>query len=202
MKLRSQDWTPEQVALLRAMYPTSSMESIIKATGKTQDSVYSKAKTLGLRRENTAKFKPGEARGHKYPKGNVPWNAGKSVFKITTRDLVLGEFKRNPAQTTITLAHATGARRSGCWTVCNDLVSKGLAHISGWICDKSTNWNKLAIYTYGPGDSVEWTPRQQKNQPDEDPYEIQPIPRPPIGLWGLCWPVNQSLPSAGERNSL
>lgn len=201
MKTRAQDWTQEQSALLVSMYPTSEMKDIIKATGKTLDAIYSKAKTLGLRRENQAKFKPGEARGHKFQPGNKSWNAGRSVFKITTRDLVLGEFKRNPVQTTITLAQATGARRSGCWVVCNDLVSKGLAHISGWICDKSTNWNKLAIYTFGPGDSVEWTPRQQKNQPDEDPYEIQPIPRPVLGLWGICWPNTTTPAQPAERNA-
>lgn len=202
MKLRIQDWTKEQIALLVAMYPSSPMQEITAATGRSKEGVYAKAQALKLKRENKAKFIPGDVRGHKFKPGNKPWNTGKAVFKITSRDLVLGEFKRNPIQTTKTLSDATGVSRSGCWSVCNRLVSIGEAHISGWICDKSTNWNNLAIYTFGPGESVEWTPRQQKNQPDKDPYEIQPIPRPNLGLWGICWPNTTTPASPAERNSL
>jgi len=195
-------WTKEQDAFLRAMYPSNPMQEIIEATGKTMNAIYARAQLLGLERENKSKFKPGDQRGHKFQPGNKSWNTGKAVFKITSRDLVLGEFKRNPSQTTKSLSLATGVRRSGCWTICNDLVKKGLAHISGWVCSKETNWNKEATFTYGPGESTEWTPRQQKNQPDEDPYEIQPIPRPTLGLWGICWPNTTMPASPAERNSL
>ena len=35
MKLRTQDWPPEQVALLVAMYPTRPMKAIAEATGRS-----------------------------------------------------------------------------------------------------------------------------------------------------------------------
>lgn len=198
MKFRRQDWTTEQIALLVAMYPTNQMQEIIDATGRSKEAIYAKAQSLNLQRQNKTVFGSGNNNGIKFAKGHTPWNAGRSVFKITTRDLVIGEFKRNPVQTTITLSQATGAIRSGCWAVCNDLVKKGLAHVSGWVCDKSTKWNKLAIYTFGPGESVEWTPRHRP--PDEpDPYEIQPIPRPQLGLWGVCWPTTTTPAQPAER---
>ena len=187
MKLRTQDWPPEQVALLVAMYPTHPMKAISEATGRTINAIYAKSQALKLSRENKAKFVSGDPRAHKFAPGHKPWNAGRSQFKVTSRDLVLGEFKRNPVQTTKSLSAATGVRRSGCWTICNGLVKAGKAHISGWRCGKETNWNKEAEYTFGPGESLPWTPRQ--NKAEGDPYEIQPIPRPPIGLWGVCWPT-------------
>ena len=188
MKTRSQDWTQEQVALLVAMYPTRPMKDIAEATGRTIAAIYVKARHMKIARENQAKFgKANAPEGHKFPKGHKPWNAGRSQFKVTSRDLVLGEFKRNPVQTTKSLSAATGVRRSGCWTICNGLVKAGKAHISGWRCGKETNWNKEAEYTFGPGESLPWTPRQKSD--DSDPYEIQPIPTPPIGLWGICWPT-------------
>ena len=187
MKTRSQDWTKEQVALLVAMYPTHPMKDIAEATGRTMNAIYAKSQALKLSRENKAKFVSGDPRAHKFAPGHKPWNAGRSQFKVTSRDLVLGEFKRNPVQTTKSLSAATGVRRSGCWTICNGLVKAGKAHISGWRCGKETNWNKEAEYTFGQGESLPWTPRQKSD--DSDPYEIQPIPRPPIGLWGVCWPT-------------
>lgn len=188
MKTRSQDWTQEQVALLVAMYPTHPMKDIAEATGRTMAAIYVKARHMKIARENQAKFgKANAPEGHKFPKGHKPWNAGRSQFKVTSRDLVLGEFKRNPVQTTKSLSAATGVRRSGCWTICNGLVKAGKAHISGWRCGKETNWNKEAEYTFGPGESLPWRPRQKSD--DSDPYEILPIPRPPIGLWGICWPT-------------
>ncbi len=187
MKLRTQDWPPEQVALLVAMYPTHPMKAISEATGRTVNAIYAKAQGMKISRENQAKFKSGDPRAHKFAPGHKPWNAGRSQFKVTSRDLVLGEFKRNPVQTTKSLSDATGVRRSGCWTICNGLVKAGKAHISGWRCGKETNWNKEAEYTFGPGESLPWTPR--RNKTEGDPYEIQPIPRPPIGLWGVCWPT-------------
>ena len=141
-----------------------------------------------MKREHQTQFgKSGAPEGHRFQKGCKPWNAGKAVFKITSRDRVLGEFRRDPIQTTKSLSAATGVRRSGCWIICNELVKKGQAYISGWKCSKETNWNKEAEYTFGPGESLPWTPRQ--NKAEGDPYEIQPIPRPPIGLWGICWPT-------------
>lgn len=197
MKLRTQDWPPEQVALLVAMYPTHPMKAISEATGRTINAIYAKSQALKLSRENKAKFVSGDPRAHKFAPGHKPWNAGKSQFKITSRDLVLGEFKRNQVQTTKSLSAATGVRRSGCWTICNGLVKAGKAHISGWRCGKETNWNKEAEYTFGPGESMPWTPRQKSD--DSDPYEIQPIPRPTIGLWGLCWPITNAGQAPAER---
>lgn len=194
MKLRTQDWTKEQVALLVAMYPTHPMSAIAEATGRTMAAIYVKARKLKVPRENQAKFKSGDPRAHKFAPGHKPWNAGRAEFKVTSRDLVLGEFKRNPVQTTKSLSAATGVRRSGCWTICNGLVKAGKAHISGWRCGKETNWNKEAEYTFGPGESLPWTPRQ--NKAEGDPFEILPVPRPTIGLWGVCWPTITSQMSA------
>ena len=197
MKTRSQDWTKEQVALLVAMYPTHPMKDIAEATGRTRNAIYAKSQALKLSRENKAKFVSGDPRAHKFAPGHKPWNAGRSQFKVTSRDLVLGEFKRNPVQTTKSLSAATGVRRSGCWTICNGLVKAGQAHISGWRCGKDTNWNKEAEYTFGPGESLPWTPRRKSD--DSDPHEILPIPRPPIGLWGLCWPITNAGQAPAER---
>lgn len=194
MKLRTQDWPPEHVALLVAMYPTYPMKAISEATGRTVNAIYAKAQGMKISRENQAKFKSGDPRAHKFAPGHKPWNAGRAEFKVTSRDLVLGEFKRNPVQTTKSLSAATGVRRSGCWTICNGLVKAGKAHISGWRCGKETNWNKEAEYTFGPGESLPWTPRQ--NKAEGDPFEILPVPRPTIGLWGVCWPTITSQMSA------
>jgi hypothetical protein len=203
--MRPTDWTTEQDALLRAMYPANPMPEIVEATGRTMHAVYSRAKLLKLTRKNKAKFAEGSAPvGQRFQQGKPSWNAGKAVFKITARDLVLGEFRRNPVQTTKTLAEATGLRRSGCWTVCNHMVKQGEAHISGWTSSVETGYNKIATFTLGPGENVKWTPRQKKADSEEDisPYEILPIPRPQLGAWGCVWPnINQSRPCAGERNA-
>ncbi|MGK3946766.1 hypothetical protein ABK046_51435, partial [Streptomyces caeruleatus] len=79
----------------------------------------------------------------------------------------------------------------------NGLVKAGQARISGWRCTKETNWNKEATFTYGPGEGVAWTPRQQPKEHD-DPYAIQPVPRPTLGLWNLCWPITNGAIGAGK----
>lgn len=195
MKHRTQDWTQEQIALLIAMYPTNPLQEIIAATGRSKEGVYAKAQALKLSRANSSKFKPGNTAGV----GRVRRREPSAIFKITSRDLVLGEFLRNPSQTTKSLSAATGVRRSGCWMICNDLVKKGLAHISGWVCSKETNWNKEATFTYGSGESLAWTPRQ--NKAEGDPFEILPVPRPPIGIWGLCWPNTTTPAQQAEMNT-
>ncbi len=195
-------WTREQDALLRAMYPLRPMAEIIEATGRSKEAIYARAQRFELKREHQTQFgKSGAPEGHKFQKGCKPWNAGKAVFKITSRDRVLGEFRRDPIQTTKSLSAATGVRRSGCWIICNELVKKGQAYISGWKCSKETNWNKEAEYTFGQGESLPWTPRQKKSEIEEDPYQILPVPRPTLGVWGLCWPITNGANGAGKEQA-
>lgn len=182
------------------MYAKSPMSEMIAAIGKSQDAIYSKAKLLKLRRENSRRFgQPGAAIGHKYAKGNVPWNAKPGAWRVpTSKELIAAEFEKNPTQTVHTLSAATGIRAANCGQVCNHMVKRGELHITGWKYGRETRWNRIAVYELGYGQSVEWkNPAAQDN-----PYEIQPIPAPTLGLWGLCWPITtQGAAGAGKEQA-
>lgn len=78
-------WTPTDLAVLRAMYPTASADEIAKALGRGIKSVYTQAHVQGLRkpvewiaeraRERSQRPDHGGV-GHRFTSGMQPWNKG------------------------------------------------------------------------------------------------------------------------------
>jgi hypothetical protein len=84
-KRRQHEWTAEQVALLREMYPDTPMPEIERRLGLPLTIIYAKATRLGLRRSASYLASPhacrlrrggGVGAEHRFPKGNVPANKG------------------------------------------------------------------------------------------------------------------------------
>jgi hypothetical protein len=200
--MRATDWTEEQDALLRAMYPANPMPEIVESTGRTVHAVYARAKVLKLSRESKTKFGKGQKGGKGFAPGNVPWNAGKTVFKAThPHDKVLHEFRNHQEQTARSLSEATGMRKSACAAVCRNMVKKGEAHVVRWEVVKTSKWNKVAVYGFGPGENAPRPPSKASLANESNPFEVLPIPTPPIGLWGLCWPNITTPAQPAERNT-
>lgn len=81
-----QRWTGDEVATLRAMYPTREARDIAAAIGRPMDAVYRMAVKLGIRKDPTALAAAQAANGerlkvqgaaHRFPKGHAPMNKGK-----------------------------------------------------------------------------------------------------------------------------
>jgi hypothetical protein len=78
-------WTPEEVEQLRQLYPDTPMALLMAHFNQTDRAIYAKAHALGLARseaylasEHGGRMRRGASMGAagRFPKGNVPWNAG------------------------------------------------------------------------------------------------------------------------------
>lgn len=62
-------WTMPERALFRHLYPTTTMSDLMREFGRSRSAIKNLAVKLRLRKEPWAMVR--------FPKGNVPWNAGK-----------------------------------------------------------------------------------------------------------------------------
>lgn len=83
--MKGNPWTPEQIRLLRELYPHKRTVDIVEAVGHPVNSIYPKVALLGIRK--TAEFMKSDACGHfvkgsqngarsQFAKGGIPWNKG------------------------------------------------------------------------------------------------------------------------------
>lgn len=78
-------WTPEEIELLKTLYPDNSTEEIAASMQRSEKAIYSQAHLLSLTKseefqnsEKSGRIKPGEKRGSEttFKKGHKTWNAG------------------------------------------------------------------------------------------------------------------------------
>jgi len=85
-------WTPEQIAILRDMYPRCLTVDVAKATGRSVDACYDRARDMGFgktedfyqrypRGRATPKISPGQI-PNLFKKGMTPWNKGMKGLNI------------------------------------------------------------------------------------------------------------------------
>lgn len=82
-------WTPEEDAVVRRLFPHNATVSLLsELPGRTMTSIRARARLLGL--QKTPEFLASPASGRldgvrgtatRFPKGNVPWTAGKKGYK-------------------------------------------------------------------------------------------------------------------------
>ena len=81
-------WTNEQIKLLVQHYPNMPMPELIKTIGRDEKSIYSKARSIGVKRSqeyldspHACRLRPGDNIGKefRFKKGNKAWNKGVSV---------------------------------------------------------------------------------------------------------------------------
>ena len=81
-------WTDAELARLKAFYPDVPAAKLAKAMGRSVRSVYAMANICGLHKSEaflnsplSGRVRPGQGGKTKFPKGNIPWNAGMKGWK-------------------------------------------------------------------------------------------------------------------------
>lgn len=193
----SNPWSFEHQAYLAANFARAPMADMIAATGRTMHAIYSKAKDMGLKRDNRGRI------GHgRFLKGS-PFRPGSRPWKTNVRDAIVKALAERTELTAKQLMAASGSGHSGVWKACDRLLKQGNIHVVRWqqVVNSPGNWE--AVYRIGVGVSAEKpaTGNRQHEQ-KEDPHEIQTVPRPKLGPWGLCWGNTTNAGNApAERNT-
>lgn len=95
-------WTDAELWRLIALYPTKGRKALRHIFGRRDSSIYQMAGQLGLTKDAAYLARKLRAEGlrlrrsgkcHRFPKGNVPWNAGKKGWESGGRS-VLTRFRR------------------------------------------------------------------------------------------------------------
>ena len=189
-------WTESEDSYLATHYATIAVVDIGEHLGRTRDAVYYRAKTLGLRRENQGHF-TGMEIGKQFQPGNVPWNAGTGKKVPTLREKIAAWLAEHREATILQLSAATGSTRSSCWKACDELRRQGNLHIVRYSPVLGSNGNWEAVYRIGHGEDAVYPIRKEPEA--EDPYEVQPVPRPVLGAWGLSWNTTTPASAPAER---
>lgn len=185
-------WSFSEDAYLAANFDSATMAEMIAATGRTKDAIYSRAKVLKIHRENRGRI------GHGRYLVGTPFRPGSIPHKTSLRDTVIAELVKHKERTTRQLCAATGSKANAIWKTCDYLRKQGNLHtVRFQPCDRSVG-NFVAVYRIGAG--VDAVMPVRKKEPEPNPHEIQPIPRPKLGAWGCVW--NTTPPaSPAERNA-
>lgn len=192
-------WTEKQDAYLASNYATAPMIAIIKATGRTMHAIHARARSLGLKRPNKGVFDGTKPLGRRFAPGQKPWNF-KETKPPTLRDKIIALFAERRELTIGHMHKATGSTKSACWRVCETLRTERGIHISRYQPAANSAENFEAVYCIGVGADAE-KPTTRRIDPNEDAYEIQPIPRPVLGLWGLVWNTNSANGAHQEKTA-
>lgn len=183
-------WTEKQDAFLASHYADAPMMAIIEATGRTMHAIHARARALGLRRPNKGCFDGSKPLGRRFAPGQKPWNF-QEAKPPTLRDKIIALFAERRELTISDMHKATGSTKSACWRVCETLRAERGIHISRYRPTEKAAGNFEAVYCIGVGTDAE-KPNHRRAEPKEDAYEIQPIPRPKLGLWGLVWNITNN----------
>lgn len=187
MKSKNQ-WTDTEDCYLAKNFNDAEMWRMTADLGRSRDAIYCRAKKLGLHRENRTTFKPGQtAIGTPFQPGNVPWNANPNGKPVLLRDKITALLATYQDQTIAQMVVATGSNAASCWRVCNKLRAQGNLHIAQYL---PAPGNAEAVYRIGRGvDAIKPDPERVRPANEPDPYELVPVPRPQLGLWGCTWPT-------------
>lgn len=178
-------WTEAQDGYLACNFDTAEMSVMVDVLGRSHNAIYYRAKVLGLRRRNRGHFAKGFIRGTPFRPGSTSWNAGTAKPKTPLRDKIIDLLAAHQDQTISQMMEVTGSSASSCWRVCNLLRAQGNLHIVEYR-PAPGNWE--AVYRIGCGvDAEKPGPDRVRPANEPDPYEIQPVPRPQLGAWGLSW---------------
>lgn len=171
---RVRPWRPEEDAYLVENYATMPSSAIAFYLHRTESGVWKRASRLLLKKQHGGNFQP----------GHTPANKGK---KTKAALLVIAALKCGPMSMR-ELIKATGASESAIGSAIKLVrADKDIGlHVKSWDLIPPRHW--AARYALGHGESAPrpvakpriYVPKIQ------DPYEIQPIPRPAAYLWGQC----------------
>ena len=191
-------WTESEDSYLATHYATIAVVDIAEHLGRTRDAVYYRAKMLGLRRENHGLF-TGAVVGKRFAAGNVPWNVGTAKKPKLLREKIIDLMVEHQEHTLKQLSKATGSTRASCWRACDELRRQGNLHVSRYeaVFESAGNWE--AIYRIGHGEDAVYPIHKEPEA--EDPYEVQPVPRPVLGAWGCTWNTTKGATGAGKEQA-
>lgn len=182
-------WALDEMVYLTKHYATKEVREICAHLDRSVNSIHGKATAMELHRENGGRINKETAKVMRKLQGNP----------TPLRDKIIALFAEHQELTINQMRKACNARAASCWRVCDKLSRQGNIHISRYQAVESAAGNFEAIYRIGAGVNAE-RPTTRRMEPKEDAYEIQPIPRPKLGLWGLVW--NTTTPAQpAERNT-
>lgn len=182
-------WTLDEMVYLTKHYATKDMREICAHLGRSVFSIHGKAKFMELHRENGGRINSETAKVMRKLQGNP----------TPLRDKIIAMFAEHQELTIHQMRKACNTRASSCWRVCDKLSKQGNIHLARYRAVDSAAGNYEAVYRIGAGVDAE-KPATRRMEPNEDVYEIQPIPFPQLGLWGLVWPITTPARPA-ERNT-
>ena len=193
-----QFWTDTEDCYLAKNFNDAEMWRMVADLGRSRDATYCRARKLGLTRENRTQFKAGQKpAGTPFAAGNVPWNANPNGKPVLLREKITALLATYQDQTISQMVAATGSNAASCWRVCNKLREQGNLHIAEY---RPAPGNCEAVYRIGRGvDAVKPDPEKTRPATEPDPYELVPVPRPTLGLWGCVWNTTPATPA--ERNA-
>lgn len=169
-------WTTREDAYLAVNFSSASMPEMVEATGRTKDAIYSRAKVLGLTRNERVAHRE-FIRGTVLHKDTLP-------KKRTVRDVVISELTKHIERTGRQLMAATGATKCTIWKVCDRLRKQGNIHVSRFQESEISPGNWEAVYRINAGvDAVSPAVLKQKKEAKDNPHKVQPIPHPTLSMW-------------------
>lgn len=169
-------WPIDQTVFLVRHYATMPTAELSQRLGdfgipRSISAVHAKARFLQMAKR--------EHRGH-FTKQRAAELAALRERPAPLRQKIIDILVRDEESSMRYLSEQTGATLSSCWKVCQVLIQQKNAHVTRWEQHKG-GW--AAFIRIGHG----------KNAPKPTAEIIrnhtrpQPVPRPTIGPWGLCW---------------
>lgn len=174
--MSGQSWSIDEIVYLCRAYPDTGIsmaeiEANLRAHGayRSLDSIHAKARSLDIQRPNCGKFDGTTGK---------PYAPGSNHKPTPVRDCVVKHMAEHGRIEIAEFARVNRFRYASVWKALKHLERQGNAHQDG------------KFWAIGPtksGGGVKNPRRPRKARPVEDINELQPLHRPPLGLWGLVW---------------
>ena len=176
---KNRQWSPEDEAYLTENYATMSASAIAAHLSRTTVGIWKRAERLGLTKQNLSQFKP----------GHVPANKGqrKGEENMPLVRKVIEQLEEHGELTQKELASLIGCLDSSVSSALQIIRRPGQrgAFVSRWEWKSARHW--VSKYRLGHGQDAPRPRREREVQiTKDDPYKIQPVPRPAAYLWGHC----------------
>lgn len=200
-------WTISEDAYLATNYPTAPLATMAEHLDRSIDAIHCRARKLEVRRVNMGNLRFRFQSGAAFKSGHRPWNAGTAKPKetptkrLSLRDKIIAGLVEHSERTVTQLSKTTGSNKSSVQRLLCRIRDQKNCHIDRYDPVPNSPGNFQAIWKIGAGLDAEkpencGAPKRRA----EDIYEPIPIPRPPLGLWGLVW--NTTTPAEPvERNA-